>query len=52
VITEPSAAIVLAPLLKREVMESISGGLERTPGPRVGIILSGGNVDLRALPFH
>jgi len=42
----------IAPLLKREVMESISSGLERTPGPRIGIILSGGNVDLRALPFH
>jgi threonine dehydratase len=52
VITEPSSAIALAPLLKREVMESISNGLERTRGPRIGIILSGGNVDLRALPFR
>jgi threonine dehydratase len=52
VITEPSSAIALAPLLKCEVMESISNGLERTQAPRIGIILSGGNVDLRALPFR
>lgn len=52
VITEPSSAIALAPLLKREVMEVI--GAERSNGakPKIGIILSGGNVDLRALPFH
>jgi threonine dehydratase len=52
VITEPSSAIALAPLLNREVMASISGGVQRTGRPRIGIILSGGNVDLRALPFH
>ncbi len=52
VITEPSSAIVLAPLLKREVLESISGGVARTRRPRIGIILSGGNVDLNALPFE
>ncbi len=52
VITEPSSAIVLAPLLKREVLESISGGVARARRPRIGIILSGGNVDLNALPFE
>ena len=52
VITEPSSAIVLAPLLKREVMDSISSDAPRARRLRIGIILSGGNVDLRALPFH
>jgi len=51
VITEPSSAIALAPLLKPQVMESISSGVARMRRPRIGIILSGGNVDLRALPF-
>lgn len=51
VITEPSSAIALAPLLKQEVTESISAGVARTRRPRIGIILSGGNVDLGALPF-
>ena len=50
VITEPSSAIALAPLLR-------AGGVGRLtrPGsaksPRVGIILSGGNIDLNSLPF-
>jgi len=51
VITEPSSAIALAPLRKREVMESISSGVARARRPRIGIILSGGNVDLSVLPF-
>lgn len=42
-IIEPSSAVAVAPLLGRSV------GAE---GKRVGIILSGGNVDLEALPFH
>ena len=52
VITEPSSAIALAPLLKREVIDSISSDAPRARRLRIGIILSGGNVDLRALPFH
>jgi threonine dehydratase len=52
VITEPSSAIALAPLLKRQVIESISSGVPTPRRLRIGIILSGGNVDLRALPFH
>jgi threonine dehydratase len=51
VITEPSSAIALAPLLKPEAMEAISRSGTVGRKPRVGIILSGGNVDLRALPF-
>jgi threonine dehydratase len=52
VITEPSSAIALAPLLKREVIDSISSDAPRARRLRIGVILSGGNVDLRALPFH
>ena len=52
VITEPSSAIALAPLLKREVIDSISRDAPRARRLRIGIILSGGNVDLRSLPFH
>lgn len=48
VITEPSSAIVLAPLLKPGTANSLFPGTTR---PRIGLILSGGNVDLRALPF-
>jgi threonine dehydratase len=47
VITEPSSAIALAPLLAAGARSLV----EHTARPRVGIILSGGNVDLRALPF-
>jgi threonine dehydratase len=52
VITEPSSAIALAPLLKLEVIEAISAERRNTRKLRIGIILSGGNVDLQALPFH
>jgi threonine dehydratase len=52
VITEPSSAIALAPLLKRETLESTAIAGSPGPKPKVGIILSGGNVDLRALPFR
>ncbi|MCD6379668.1 pyridoxal-phosphate dependent enzyme [bacterium] len=42
IVIEPSAAVPLAALLEK-------GG--SIPGKRVGIILSGGNVDLSSLPF-
>jgi len=48
VITEPSAAIALAPMLQPGAASSLFPGTTR---PKVGLILSGGNVDLRALPF-
>jgi threonine dehydratase len=41
-VVEPSAAVAAAPALLRRI------GAE---GKRVGIILSGGNLDLRKLPF-
>jgi threonine dehydratase len=49
VITEPSSAIALAPLLRPGAGASL---FPDTANPRVGIILSGGNVDLRSLPFR
>jgi threonine dehydratase len=52
VLTEASSAIALAPLLKRDVIESICRSGPLTRKPKIGIILSGGNIDLRALPFH
>jgi threonine dehydratase len=42
IIIEPSAAVPLGPLL--------TGSIE-LPGARIGVILSGGNVDLANLPF-
>jgi threonine dehydratase len=42
VVVEPSGAIGLAAVLARP---------ERFAGKRVGVILSGGNVDLDSLPF-
>jgi threonine dehydratase len=48
VVTEPSSAIALAPLLRPGATASLFRG-ER---PRIGILLSGGNVDLRSLPFR
>ena len=49
VITEPSSAIVLAPVLKPGAAHSLFPG---TAKPRIGLLLSGGNVDLRSLPFR
>jgi threonine dehydratase len=52
VITEPSSAIALAPVLKTETIRLISRDRSRTGRLKIGIILSGGNVDLRSLPFR
>ncbi len=52
VITEPSSAIALAPLLKPETLAGISAAGAGGRRPKIGIILSGGNVDLRMLPFR
>lgn len=42
-VVEPSGAVAAAPVLGREI------GAE---GKKVGVVLSGGNVDLRGLPFR
>ena len=42
-VVEPSGAVAAAPALNRRI---------RAEGKRIGIILSGGNLDLRKLPFQ
>jgi len=52
IIIEPSSAVAIAPLLKTETVASL--GLPRRgdgAAPKLGVIFSGGNVDLSALPF-
>jgi threonine dehydratase len=52
IIIEPSSAVAIAPLLKPAVVASLH--LSNRPGgspPRLGVLLSGGNVDLSALPW-
>jgi threonine dehydratase len=52
IIVEPSSAVALAPLLRPGGIASLSLNLQSaSPLPQVGILLSGGNVDLHALPF-
>ena len=52
IVIEPSSAVGLAPLLKAAVVESLNLP-PRTDGqpPKLGVIFSGGNVDLNALPW-
>jgi len=52
VVTEPSSAIVLAPVLKPQTIQLISRDCSLPGKLKIGIILSGGNVDLRSLPFQ
>jgi len=51
IIIEPSCAVAIAPLLRPGAVSGLN--LTRADGqpPKLGIILSGGNVDLSALPF-
>lgn len=52
IIVEPSSAIALAPLLKPgAVSRIVDRGTTREARAKIGVILSGGNVDLQALPF-
>jgi len=52
IIIEPSSAVAIAPLLKPGAVASL-GLPKRADGgpPRIGVIFSGGNVDLSSLPF-
>jgi len=52
VVTEPSSAIAFAPVLKPETIQLISRQCSPAGKLKIGIILSGGNVDLRSLPFR
>jgi threonine dehydratase len=52
IIIEPSSAVALAPLLRAGAVSSLKLPL-RSDGavPKLGVIFSGGNVDLSSLPF-
>ncbi|HVN08633.1 MAG TPA: pyridoxal-phosphate dependent enzyme [Patescibacteria group bacterium] len=43
IVIEPSSAVALAPAMAHSI---------KADGKRVGVLLSGGNVELSALPFH
>ena len=52
IIIEPSSAVAIAPLLKPNALTALN--LPSKPNgamPRIGMIFSGGNVDLSTLPF-
>jgi threonine dehydratase len=52
VIIEPSSAVALAPLLRAGTVANLDLPKRGDGGaPRLGVIFSGGNVDLSALPF-
>jgi threonine dehydratase len=53
IVVEPSSSIAVAPLLRLEGLAALKlpQRADQQP-PRIGIILSGGNVDLAALPFR
>jgi threonine dehydratase len=52
IIIEPSSAVAIAPLLKPGAVASLNLP-KRTDGgaPKLGVIYSGGNVDLSSLPW-
>ncbi len=52
IVIEPSSAVAIAPLLKPGALAAL-GLPPRADGgaPKLGVILSGGNVDLSSLPF-
>jgi threonine dehydratase len=53
IVVEPSSAVALAPLLKEAGVGGMQLAARSDGGPaKIGVILSGGNVDLAALPFH
>ena len=48
IVVEPSSAVALAPLLRRTGLQEIGvSGFNANAKPRIGIILSGGNVELK-----
>src|SRR6266404_9408819 len=52
IIIEPSSAVAIAPLLKPGAVASLGLAQRRDGAPaKLGVIFSGGNVDLSALPF-
>jgi threonine dehydratase len=51
IIIEPSSAVAVAPLLKPGGVAALRLPARGDGAPRIGVILSGGNVDLASLPF-
>ena len=52
IVIEPSAAVALAPLLKPAAVADLALPIRPNGAPpKLGVILSGGNVDLSSLPF-
>jgi threonine dehydratase len=52
IIIEPSSAVALAPLLKTQAIADLALPVRRDAAPpKLGVIFSGGNVDLSSLPF-
>ena len=52
IVIEPSSAVALAPLLRAGVVTSLGLPMRSDKGaPKLGVIFSGGNVDLSSLPF-
>ena len=52
IIIEPSSAVAIAPLLKPDVLANLGLPARADGGKlKLGVIFSGGNVDLSALPF-
>ena len=49
IIIEPSSAVAVAPLLRPGVIDGLS--LSSSGPAKIGVIFSGGNVDLSSLPF-
>jgi threonine dehydratase len=53
IIIEPSSAVAIAPLLRPGVVASLNLPKRADGGaPKLGVIFSGGNVDLSALPWN
>ena len=46
-VIEPSSAVALAPLLRKSGLEELGFTGQSTSGPRIGVIFSGGNVELK-----
>jgi threonine dehydratase len=52
IIIEPSTAVAIAPLLKPDAVANLGLPARADAKPlKLGVILSGGNVDLSSLPF-
>jgi threonine dehydratase len=52
IIIEPSSAVAIAPLLKPDTVANLGLPARADAKPlKLGVIFSGGNVDLSSLPF-